>query len=429
MIKEINISSARLERYLRDAETVGFYRRNPIIACEDLLGIYLSDAQAWMIASSWNTSRSVWSCTRNFGKSFLIVIYCLLRAILYPNQNIYIVSSVGNQAKETFNKLEEIVLRLGKTSESIPDLKDIAAAEVVTNPTNKDGFKHDPSGYSVTFYNGSRIETLNSKPSNTRGKRSSLTVFDEAAYCSEDLIDAVEPFSTQSSDSKYGKNTAKLQGLLPSQPPNQIIYASSQDTLDAVFYKRYKEYAKYMLAGDFRYFVCDMPCDTAITMYSKGEVIPPLLSQDVVDKAMRDDPETARKEYYNKPDMTGGDDQIVKWYTIRKNERQIVPYQEWREDNRIVLAFDPARTTDNSVMSVMNVYEDPEYGLCGDIIGCNNFIDIATKKKYKLDSNRQLEEIRNILLAYNGDNLDYEYIDSLLIDSGSGGGGRDWLPL
>ena len=184
-----------------------------------------------------------------------------------------------------------------------------------------------------------------------------------------------------------------------------------------------------MLAGDFRYFVCDMPCDTAITMYSKGEVIPPLLSQDVVDKAMRDDPETARKEYYNKPDMTGGDDQIVKWYTIRKNERQIVPYQEWRENNRIVLAFDPARTTDNSVMSVMNVYEDPEYGLCGDIIGCNNFIDIATKKKYKLDSNRQLEEIRNILLAYNGDNLDYEYIDSLLIDSGSGGGGRDWLPL
>ncbi len=170
MIKEINISSARLERYLRDAETVGFYRRNPIIACEDLLGIYLSDAQAWMIASSWNTSRSVWSCTRNFGKSFLIVIYCLLRAILYPNQNIYIVSSVGNQAKETFNKLEEIVLRLGKTSESIPDLKDIAAAEVVTNPTNKDGFKHDPSGYSVTFYNGSRIETLNSKPSNTRGR-------------------------------------------------------------------------------------------------------------------------------------------------------------------------------------------------------------------------------------------------------------------
>ena len=269
-------------------------------------------------------------------------------------------------------------------------------------------------------------------------KRSSLTVFDEAAYCSEDLIDAVEPFSTQSSDSKYGKNTAKLQGLLPSQPPNQIIYASSQDTLDAVFYKRYKEYAKYMLAGDFRYFVCDMPCDTAITMYSKGEVIPPLLSQDVVDKAMRDDPETARKEYYNKPDMTGGDDQIVKWYTIRKNERQIVPYQEWREDNRIVLAFDPARTTDNSVMSVMNVYEDPEYGLCGDIIGCNNFIDIATKKKYKLDSNRQLEEIRNILLAYNGDNLDYEYIDSLLIDSGSGGGGQstyadqllnDWVDI
>lgn len=35
---------------------------------------------------------------------------------LYENQAIYIVSSVGNQSKETFTKIEEIVLRIGKTA-------------------------------------------------------------------------------------------------------------------------------------------------------------------------------------------------------------------------------------------------------------------------------------------------------------------------
>ena len=212
----------------------------------------------------------------------------------------------------------------------------------------------------------------------------------------------------------------------PTPPPNQRIYASSQDSMDALFYTRYKHYAKRMLIGDISAFVCDMPCDTAIEVYRFGQPLPPLLAQSEVDAMMETNPDKARREYYNKPDKNGGDSQIIKWRTIRDNEMQTVPYQHWKSENRIVLAFDPARTNDNSIMSAMNLYEDPKLGLCGMIVGCNNFIDIATKQKFKLDSNRQLAEIRKILLDYNGDNPDYEYIDSLLIDSGSGGGGTTY---
>lgn len=53
----------------------------------------------------------------------------ILKAILYENQAIYIVSSVGNQSKETFSKIEEIVLRIGKTAASIRSLKDIVEKE------------------------------------------------------------------------------------------------------------------------------------------------------------------------------------------------------------------------------------------------------------------------------------------------------------
>ena len=59
----------------------------------------------------------------------------------------------------------------------------------------------------------------------------------------------------------------------------------------------------------------------------------------------------------------------------------------------------------------------------GEIVNCVNFVDQTSKKGYKLDSNRQLEEIRNYLDIYNGMHNDYQNIDILLIDQGSGGGG------
>lgn len=71
----------------------------------------------------------------------------------------------------------------------------------------------------------------------------------------------------------------------------------------------------------------------------------------------------------------------------------------------------------------MRIYKDKQLGWCGDIVNCVNFVDIASKKKYKLDSKRQIDELHELMLRYNGQNLDYEYLDSLLIDQGAGGGG------
>ena len=45
------------------------------------------------------------------------------------------------------------------------------------------------------------------------------------------------------------------------------------------------------------------------------------------------------------------------------------------------------------------------------------------RKKYKLDSGRQLNEIREIILNYNGQAPDYENISAFYIDAGAGGGG------
>lgn len=154
-----------------DAATIAYYRRNPCIACEDLLGIRLFDAQKMILQESWNKPHVLWCCSRNFGKSFLGAVFMILKAILYENQAIYIISSVGEQSKETFTKIEEIVLRIGKTSASIRSLKDIVEKETKKTATNKTGFSHNPAGYHVEFYNGSEIFTLNSNPDNARSKQ------------------------------------------------------------------------------------------------------------------------------------------------------------------------------------------------------------------------------------------------------------------
>lgn len=406
-----------------DAESIAYYRRNVCIAAEDLLGVRLTDVQKYILQSSWNASHVLWCCCRNFGKSFIGAIFLILKAVLYENQAIYIVSSVGDQAKETFGKIEEIVLGIGKTAASIKSLKDIVRKETVKSGTNKTGFSHNPAGYEVSFYNGSSIMTLNSNPDSARSRRADLVFFDEAAFCSDELIIVCEAFATQNSDFVTSVDDDYNPDLEPRKCPTQLVYASSQDDVQKLFYKHYKEFAKKMLIGDRDYFVCDMICDTAIRTFMNGKEYASLLTQDKVDAALKGNKSKAMREYYNQPTIDGGVSQCVKWGAIRRNEKFLIPQVGYDPHYKVILAFDPARTYDNSVVGVMRIHDDPEYGICGDIVNCVNLVDVSSKQKYKLDSNRQLEIIRNMLLKYNGQNPDYEFIDSILIDQGAGGGG------
>ncbi len=406
-----------------DAESIAYYRRNPCIASEDLLGIRLIDSQKYILQESWNKPHALWCCSRNFGKSFLGAVFMILKAVLYENQAIYIVSSVGNQSKETFSKIEEIVLRIGKTAASIDTLQDIVEKETVKSTNNKTGFQHNPESFHVSFYNGSEIFTLNGNPDNNRSRRSTLVFFDEAAFSSDELIAVCEAFATQNTEFKTSTDDMFNPETEKRKCPTQLVYASSQDDMDKMFYKHYKNFAKHMLAGDRDYFVTDMTCECAITTYMRGKLFTPLLTRDKVEAAMKANPDKARREYYNQATRDGGVNQIVKWGTIRRNETFYLPQLHFEPGVKTALAFDPARTTDNSILSSMRIKNDENWGYTGEIVNCINFVDVDSKKGYKLDSNRQLKGIRENLLLYNGPANDYDNIDVLLVDQGSGGGG------
>ena len=240
MNKQVFMTPAKRRICELDAKTIAYFRRNPLLACEEILGIQLLDSQKYILQNTWNASHAVWCCSRNFGKSFLLAVLILLKAILYENQSIYIVSSVGKQSRETFQKMETLVTGSGGAAASIQSLKDIAANETVKTPTNKTGFSHNPEAYAVKFYNGSTIKTVNGRVDSLRGNRASLIAYDEAAFCSVEMLITSSAYATQNTEFVTSTDDTYNPNLAPRKCPTQLIYASSQDTTDKLFYTYYR---------------------------------------------------------------------------------------------------------------------------------------------------------------------------------------------
>lgn len=321
---------------------------------------------------------------------------------------------------ETFLKMEDIAKQ---RISSMPDLTDVFLQEVVIRGSG-DGFSHDKSGYRAELFNGSKINTLNSVPDNIRGKRSNLNCWDEASFCTDELIDVTEPFLTQESDFKLSTDTSFDIETQRSNIPNMRMFLSSAGDIQSRHAMKYWDYAKKMVAGDTRYFVMDVPCDIPLKPMVDGEFTKPLLSQTEIDDAMRLNPDKAQREYYNLFQVDGGASQMIKWSQIRRNEEFILPklYSE-NKGEKFIFAFDPARRMDNSPISVMEIEMTENKGWIGKIVNCTNLIDIGTKKKIPMKSPDQVKYVQQMVLDYNGKSDDYDNIDQFLIDAGAGGGG------
>lgn len=182
-----------------------------------------------------------------------------------------------------------------------------------------------------------------------------------------------------------------------------------------------------MFLGDKNYFVTDINCEVMFNATYNGKVYAiPLINKSDVDSEMRKNKEKALREYYNKFSIDGGDRQPFKRAVVIRNSVVRLPVlrNEFNEKKRFVLAYDPARTLDNSVIMVAEIIEDKNIGERLEICNCVNLVDIAKKKKTPMQTPEQIKVLKQLLLEYNGNGFaDYENIDCLLIDSGQGGGG------
>ena len=417
------------------AEFLQWGRRNPSRFIEEVFNVQLMDYQRYLIDSSWNKPFVVWAMSRNGGKSLLAALFIMAKMLLIPGFKAYILAGVGSQSIELFTKMEQFAM---KNISSFTNLNDVFQSNVVKSQANSTGWVHNPASYTVRTYGGSQVFTLNGAFDNNRSKRSNLNVYDEAMNAADELFHTSEPFTTQNSEFKMGKDFNAEDVLAEPTPfPNQLLYCSSAGRTDQYFFKKYKEFSLRMFAGDKRYFCADISCDVIINATVHNKLWPvPLLTQEKVDQAMREDKEAALREYKNIFTSEGGDGQIIKRADIIRNSVVRLPKLRNDDGGKWGLFYDPARSKDNSVILCVEYYKDPVVGWKMKIQNVVNLIDVEKRNKTPMTTPNQIKELKGLMLAYNGEGYaDYENILRIGIDAGSGGAGvqtsdflwEDWM--
>lgn len=414
------ISQRKMETYERYSQIINWGRAYPIEFSSRFMGIELLDMQKYTIYNSWFADFVLWLKSRNAGKTTEGSIYTMLRSLLIPFHTTYFLGNSGDQAKETYKKIEKIAKR---EIDSFVGCTDVFMNELVKNGATSDGFVHNPSSFTFKLFNGSEVNTLNSDITNIKGKRANLVFFDEAGWFSDELFLQAEQFSNQNENFKLGGNIDIT--LEPKGFPRQLLYASSASDTSSEFYKKFRNFSKQMLMGNRKYFACDFTIDLVMQGKFNGDPYPPLLSKDKVDKAIEDNHDKAMRELYNKFSADSHEGQILTRRDLRQHTVNRPPLLMNDTGNRLFgFAWDSARLNDNSVILVFELIDDPEIGWRMDFHNLVSLVDISTKKKIPEPIPDQVEDFKDLLLRYNGNEigrLDYENIKVLICDSGAGG--------
>ena len=407
----------RLEIFEKYTKILQWGRANPTRFIEDFLKIQLTDHQKWMILSSWTPSTVVWLCSRATGKSFMASVFLMTRSLLLPNTNSYIMRPSGGQAQETFQKMEDIAK--GNIA-SLMGTSSVFLDECVRMNSSADPFTHAKTSYSVSLYNGSTINTLNSVAKNIVGIRSNFSVFDEAGKIDRDFYALTLPFTVQNMNFVTGSGINNE--IYPTQMQNKNLFLSSAEGIDSYLFDMYKLCFQKMLLGDPDYFVCDIDCNFSLHPFMNGKPYQAQLTQKTVDDAMATNPYRAQREYFNTFDHDGGEDVFVKRSTVLKNSYSYYPVYENDGEKKYIICYDPSSKLDNSVVLIGEIFRDKEKGLMLKLVNCENLIELLPSgEKAIIQKPQQIEMIKDLIINYNKGALDYDNIELVCIDGGARG--------
>ena len=429
--QEYSMSTRKLDAFKEIAKMQKYYQCNPVRFIKDFFNIELLDGQALLIQRMWTTQNVLALCTRGYGKSTTIDLFDMSKCMLFTNYWTYIASGSGSQAEQTFTTLEKIA------NDNIDSFTNSTGSifknEVEINNASGDGFTHSSGGFKFTLYNGSFTETLNSNLNRKRGKRGNV-IFDESGFLSAEMMNIYGAFAIVNKDFKTGTDAQGRiidpirQRTFPTEIPNQKIYVSSASSTETQFYNLYRDFSKKQIMGDRDYCVLHIDCEQAFRPTLHGEIIAPLLSRSIVESEMRTNPEKARREYYCEFTTDAGTDAIIRRGIITRNEETRKPllYNDTGK-RKFAIAYDPARSRDNSVITVMEIYETKDENgkpdIRGRIVNCINLLDVGKKIESPMRTPEQIEYLKKVILDYNAGADGYGNIVGVFIDAGAGGGG------
>ncbi|KEK23955.1 terminase large subunit domain-containing protein [Bacillus gaemokensis] len=219
-----------------------FYRANPHRFAKDYLGVNLFLYQKLLLWAMNKYNFFMYIAARGQGKSYLIALYCVIRAILYPSSNIVLASGTKGQARLI---ITEKILKLKNDSANVA--REIAEFKTSANETY------------VLFTNGSKITAVPSSD-NARGYRANILIVDEFRLISKKTIDEIlKPFLNVNRTPPYLQNP-KYAHL---SEENKEIYISSAWYKNHWIWDSFKSYLNGMLAGK-DYFVAVLPWQLSV---------------------------------------------------------------------------------------------------------------------------------------------------------------------
>ena len=161
-------------------ELIQYYRENPCIASSDILGIDLAPHQRLTMKAMWESNYSIICLTRGGGKTFMLALFAVLRALLFPGEKVGILAPTYRQSKFVFAEVEKIY-------EISPDFREACIKPPVRGP---ESCYLRLSGSENRM--GSSIEALPlGDGGKIRGARFFTIICDEVAQIPRDILDIV----------------------------------------------------------------------------------------------------------------------------------------------------------------------------------------------------------------------------------------------
>lgn len=240
----------RYDRVLEGAALwVAFFRKNPHEFARQYLHLDLRLFQKIMLIMMNYCVTFVMIGARGIGKTFIVAIFCVIRAVLYPGSKIVIASGTRGQSMQVFDK---ILLELKPNS---PEL----AAEIDEKQTKING-----TNAQIVFKNGSYIKIVTASDS-ARGNRATLLIIDEFRMVSKDVIDTIlRKFLTQRRMPRYEELTKEERNAEYAKERNKTVYLSSAYFTDHWSYTKCTDTLKFMLDPTRKDFICGLPYQLSI---------------------------------------------------------------------------------------------------------------------------------------------------------------------
>lgn len=303
----------------------------------------------------------IFFASRGLGKTFICMVFCTAKAILYPGIKIIVASSTIKQATIFIQKINEI-------KEGRPNIEN----EILSIKIGKDGG-------SITFTNGSVIEAVVASDS-SRGIRSNILICDESRLMNEETVNsALIPTLTLNNRGQPWAYNPKYKKYL-NEEHNSKIYLTSIGYKDEWSYKDFVKYCNFIAEGRKDYFAFSLPYQFGIesgviqksyiesvvrektsdlkSLQMEFEVIPHGESE----SAMFTFDEINNARQLRVPLIPPTDDEYIEC----KGNYKLLPYYQKKEVGEIrVISMDIAisggRVNDLSVFTVFRCQENTEY--------------------------------------------------------------------